>query len=187
MSQDSVMTLMQAHGLWLVGPMAVIEGPIVTVIAAYLAKLGFMNIWAVYAVCVLGDLIGDALYYWIGRFGPAILSDRWMARLGMTEARKLSLEGHFAAKGGRTILVGKWTHSAGLPIMLASGAARMNFPAYLAYNLVGTLPKTAVFTLIGWFIGSAYSAIDTWIWRVSLALIIAFVLALLVVWQRRRP
>ena len=54
MTQDAVLTLMQGHGLWLVGPMAVIEGPIVTVIAAYLAKLGYMNIWAVYAVCVLG-------------------------------------------------------------------------------------------------------------------------------------
>ena len=41
MTQDAVLHLMQAHGLWLVGPMAVIEGPIVTVIAAYLAKLGY--------------------------------------------------------------------------------------------------------------------------------------------------
>ncbi len=115
MTQDAALHLMQAHGLWLVGPMAVVEGPIVTVIAAYLAKLGYMNIWAVYGVCVLGDLIGDAMYYWIGRLGPALLPDRWLARLGMTEARKLALEGHFATKGGWTILVGKWTHSAGLP------------------------------------------------------------------------
>ena len=187
MTQDAAFHLMQAHGLWLVGPMAVVEGPIVTVIAAYLAKLGYMNIWAVYAVCVLGDLIGDAMYYWIGRLGPALLPDRWLARLGMTEARKLALEGHFATKGGWTILVGKWTHSAGLPIMLASGAARMNFPVYMAYNVVGTVPKTAVFTLIGWFIGSAYTAIDTWIWRVSLGLVVGLVVVLLVLWQRRRP
>jgi len=84
-------------------------------------------------------------------------------------------------------LVGKWTHSAGLPIMLASGAARMNFPVYMAYNVAGTLPKTAVFTLIGWFIGSAYTAVDTWIWRVSLGLVVGVVLVLLVLWQRRRP
>jgi membrane protein DedA with SNARE-associated domain len=71
--------------------------------------------------------------------------------------------------------------------MLASGAARMNFPVYMAYNVVGTLPKTAVFTLIGWFIGSAYTAIDTWIWRVSLGLVVGLVLFLLLLWQRRRP
>jgi len=187
MTQDAVLALMQAHGLWLVGPMAVIEGPIVTVIAAYLAKLGYMQILAVYAVCVLGDLIGDALYYWIGRLGPALLPDHWMARLGMTKARQLSLEGHFATKGGWTILVGKWTHSAGLPIMLASGAARMNFAAYMAYNVAGTLPKTAVFTLIGWFIGSAYAAVDTWIWRISIGMVVGLVVVLLILWHRKRP
>ncbi|MEI6799361.1 MAG: VTT domain-containing protein [Pseudomonadota bacterium] len=187
MAQDTALALMQAHGLWLVGPMAVIEGPIVTVIAAYLAKLGYMQIFAVYAVCVLGDLIGDAMYYWIGRLGPALLPEPWLTRLGMTQARKLSLEGHFASKGGRTILFGKWTHSAGLPIMLASGAARMNFSAYMGYNLLGTLPKTALFTLVGWFIGSAYAAVDTWIWRISLGLVVGLAVVLLAIWQRRRP
>ena len=77
MTQDAVLHLMQAHGLWLVGPMAVIEGPIVTVIAAYLAKLGYMNIWAVYAVCVLGDLIGDRF-----RDRCAVVDDQAVTRDG---------------------------------------------------------------------------------------------------------
>ena len=119
--------------------------------------------------------------------GPALLPERWLTRLGMTQARKLSLEGHFATKGGWTILLGKWTHSAGLAVMLASGAARMNFSVYMAYNLVGTLPKTAAFTLIGWFIGSAYTAVDTWIWRISLGLVVALAVVLLAMWQRQRP
>lgn len=186
MSQDAVLHLMQSHGLWLVGPMAVIEGPIVTVIAAYLAKLGYMQIMAVYLVCVLGDLIGDGMYYWIGRAGPALLPDRWLNRMGITKARQLALEGHFATQGPRTLLLAKWTHSIGLPVMLASGAARMNFTAYMFWNLLGTLPKTAVFTLIGWFIGSAYTAIDTWIWRVSLALIVVLAIGLFLFWRRKR-
>ncbi len=186
MSQDAVLQMMQSHGLWLVGPMAVVEGPIVTVIAAYLAKLGYMDVFAVYVVCVVGDLIGDAMYYWIGRLGPAFLPDRWLTWLGMTKARQMTMEGHFATKGGRTILLGKWAHSVGLPIMLAAGAARMNFTAYMLYNAVGTVPKTAVFTAIGWFVGSAYSAIDTWIWRVSLGLIVAAAIGIFLFWQYKR-
>ena len=187
MTQEALLALMQSHGLWLVGPMAVVEGPIVTVIAAYLAKLGYMTLMGVYLVCVLGDLIGDGMYYWIGRAGPAILPDRWLARLGMTQARQLALEGHFAKSGPRTLLIGKWTQSAGLPIMLASGAARMNFTKYMLWNFAGSVPKTAVFVAIGWFIGSAYSAIDTWIWRVSLGAILAAIVVAFVLWQRKRP
>lgn len=186
MSQEVVLEMMRSHGLWLVGPMAVIEGPIVTVIAAYLAKLGYMTLLGVYLVCLLGDLVGDAMYYWIGRIGPALLPERWLVKLGMTEARSLALNGHFAEKGGRTLLLGKWTHSMGLPIMLASGAARMNFTAYMWYNLVGSIPKTALFVAVGWFLGSAYSAVDTWIWRISLGLALVVAVVLLYLWHRKR-
>ncbi|MEO8243620.1 MAG: VTT domain-containing protein [bacterium] len=170
---DSALQLIQAHGLWLLAPFAVLEGPIVTVIGAYLARLGYMPIVGVYLVCILGDLIGDAFYYSLGRFGPRILSERWQNRLGMTNARKLTLTEHFADKGGRTLLFGKWTHSAGLPIMIASGMGRMNFTAYMAYNLLGTIPKTLLFVALGYFLGHAYASIDTYIYRISLILLVA--------------
>lgn len=183
---DNLLTLIQAHGLWLLAPFAIVEGPIVTVIASYIARMGYMNVYAVYAVCVIGDLVGDAMYYGIGRMGPAFLPERWLNRLGMTEARQLSLGTHFAQKGGRTLLFGKWTHSTGLPIMLASGVARMNFGAYMWYNLLGTVPKTAVFVALGYFIGHAYASIDTYIARVSLALLGLALVVLLVWWYRKR-
>ena len=167
------LTLIQSHGLWLLAPFAVVEGPIVTVIAAYLARLGYMPLIGVYAVCVLGDLIGDALFYGLGRYGPAILPARWQARLGLTQARKLALGDHFAEKGGRTLLFGKWTHTAGMPILIASGMGHMNFAAYMGFNLIGTLPKTLLFVGLGYYIGHAYAAIDTYIYRVSLLLMVA--------------
>ena len=167
---DAALQLIQSHGLWLLAPIAVLEGPIVTVIAGSLARLGYMPVAGVYLVCVLGDLIGDAVLYGLGRAGPHFLPLRWQQRLGITAARKVALETHFAEKGGRTILFGKWTHSAGAPIMVASGAARMNFAAYMGWNLLGTVPKTLLFVVIGYFIGHAYSLIDTYIYRLSLLL-----------------
>ena len=167
---NAAMQLIQSHGLWVLAPFAVLEGPIVTVIAAYLARLGYMSLIGVFVICILGDLIGDALFYGLGRYGPGLLSERWQERLGITKARQTALEEHFAEKGGRTLLFGKWTHSAGMAIMIASGAARMNFMAYMGYNLLGTLPKTALFMVVGYFIGEAYSSIDTYIYRISIGL-----------------
>jgi membrane protein DedA with SNARE-associated domain len=179
------MQLIQSHGLWVLAPFAILEGPIVTVIAAYLARLGYMPVMGVYAVCVLGDLIGDAALYGLGRAGPQVLPERWQARLGINLARKAALENHFAEKGGRTLLFGKWTHSAGMPILIASGAARMNFAAYMGWNLLGTLPKTLLFVVIGYFIGHAYTSIDTYIYRISL-LLTAVILAVVGLWLHKR-
>lgn len=183
---ENVLQLIQSHGLWLLAPFAILEGPIATVIASYLARMGYMNVFAVYVVCVLCDLLGDAMYYGIGRMGPAFLPERWLARMGLNEARQLALTDHFATKGGRTLLFGKWTHSTGLPIMLASGMARMNFAAYMWYNLIGTVPKTAVFVALGYFIGHAYASIDTYIARISLVLLGVALTLLLYVWLRRK-
>jgi membrane protein DedA with SNARE-associated domain len=183
---DNLLQLIQSHGLWLLVPFAIIEGPIVTVIAAYLAHLGYLNVWAVYAVCLISDLVGDAMYYGIGRLGPRFLPAAWLDRIGLSQARQIALSGHFTAKGGRTLLIGKWTHSTGLPIMLASGLARMNFAVYMWYNLLGSVPKTALFVLLGYFIGAAYASIDTYIARISLVLLAAVVVTGLVLWYRRK-
>lgn len=185
-TMDHLLALIQSYGLWILAPFSIIEGPIVTVIASYVARLGYMNVYAVYVVCVIGDLVGDAMYYGIGRLGPRFLPERWLTKLGMTEARQLSLGEHFANKGGRTLLFGKWTHSTGLPIMLASGVARMNFASYMWYNLLGTVPKTALFVALGYFIGHAYASIDTYIARISLGLLGAALVAVLYFWYRQK-
>lgn len=183
---DAVMALIQGYGLWILAPFAIIEGPIATVLAAYLAHEGYMNLAAVYAVCVAGDLIGDALLYLVGRYGAGRLPVAITQRLGMTEARKLAMTQHFTAKGGRTLMFAKITHSAGLPILIASGMAKMNVTLYMWYNLLGTLPKTAVLVLIGYYFGAAYGLIDAYIYRISLVVFILLIFGGGVyLWRRR--
>ena len=64
---DTVLNTLQTHGLALLFPLAILEGPIVTVIAAYVARLGYLNIVAVYVVVVVADLVGDVVSSMIGR------------------------------------------------------------------------------------------------------------------------
>ena len=59
--------LIKAHGLLLLTPLAVIEGPIVTVIAAYLARLNYFSLLTVIVVVIMADLIGDICFYLLGR------------------------------------------------------------------------------------------------------------------------
>lgn len=179
------MALIQAHGLWILAPFTVLEGPIVTILAAYLAQRGFMPVIGVYLVCIAGDLVGDALLYALGRFGAGRLPARVTRFLGMTQARQLALSAHFTERGGRSILFGKWTHSAGAPILIAAGMARMQFAPYLWFNLLGTVPKTLVLVLVGYYFGAAYGVIDTYIYRGSLMLLALVVLGGGLLWWRR--
>ncbi len=178
-------TLLRTNGLPLLFPLAVIEGPIVTVIAGWLARLGYFPLrWAM-VVLVLADLLGDSLLYALGRAGPDLLRQKWQLALGVTEARIAQVAEHFARRGGRTLLVAKLTHSFGFAALVAAGASRMSFPAFLFFNLVGTIPKTLFFLLLGYAVGEAHVAIDSWIWRASLGVVVLGV-AIFGIWYGKR-
>ncbi|HHC30192.1 MAG TPA: DedA family protein [Rhodobacterales bacterium] len=178
---DQAMQLMQSHGLWLLAPIAIIEGPIITVIAGYLAHLGAFSLGAAYVIVVLADLVGDALFYLFGRNGLGWLSPRWRNRLGLTEDRLAGLAEHFDAKGGRTLILGKLTHTLGALALIAAGMAHMRFVPFLWYNLVATLPKSLFFLALGYGLGAAYKQVDAYIFWFSLVPLVAVAL-----WALRR-
>ncbi len=174
---DTITSLIETHGLLVLAPVSILEGPIITVIAAYLAKLGYMNLYAVYVIVVMGDLIGDALFYGFGHGGLRLVPQRWQKRLGLNETRLTSLVENFNRRGGRILVMGKLTHSVGAAILVAAGMAKMPFWKFLWYNLLATLPKSLFFMVIGYTLGYATSAVDSYIFRVSAVMLVLILMA----------
>jgi membrane protein DedA with SNARE-associated domain len=77
-------------------------------------------------------------------------------------------------RAGAMLLFGKLTHSAGFAVLLAAGAARVDLRRFLAFNLLGTLPKVLVLVLLGYWFGRLYAA---WQGDLRLAGLVGFVLA----------
>ena len=50
----TLVSVMSSYGMWVLTPLAVVEGPIVTVIAGYLASRSILSLWQVIP-CVTGD------------------------------------------------------------------------------------------------------------------------------------
>ncbi len=182
---DTTVHILETRGLLLLFLIAIVEGPIVTVIGAYVASLGYLNIFAVYFTVVAADLVGDAIFYMLGRAGNGVILTRWGPHFGVNEKRLLALEDHFRSHGGKTLLIGKLTHSAGFMILLAAGASRMSFYTFIWYNLLGTIPKSLFFLLIGYILGYAYNEIDSYIFRASLVIFVA-ILIIVSIWFGRR-
>lgn len=180
---ETVIALVKAHGIALIAPLSIIEGPIVTVIAAYLASLAYLNIYAVIVVVILGDLAGDIVLYGAGRWGSGA---KWMAKLGLTEERLAGLTTHFQGKGARTLFIGKWTHSAGAAVLFAAGVARMPFAAFMFWNTLATVPKSLLFVAIGYSFGHLYNRIEGWIARGSAVMLTLIVAAVVLWWWNRR-
>jgi len=176
--------ILAVYGYAALLPLMTIEGPAVTVFSGFLAAQGLFDLAGVYAVAVLGDLIGDLLHYAAGRWAagrwmaqpsadqpPADRRGRWAARL---RQRVSVLAPQIRTRAGAMLLFGKLTHSAGFAVLLAAGAARVNLRRFLAFNLLGALPKVLVLVLFGYWFGRLYAA---WQGDLRLAGLVGFVLA----------
>lgn len=178
---ELALSLVATHGLALVAPLALIEGPIITVIAAWLAQQQVLDLRLVLLTVVLADLAGDALLYLAGRGGGRRLMRLLRVREERVEALALRLRGSAA----QVLILAKLTHAAGAPVLFAAGAARVPFGLFMLCNLAATLPKTAVFVALGWWFGSSYDSFGGWIAAASVVLVLGVVLAWLI--ARRSP
>lgn len=167
-------------------PIMVAEGPIITVIAGFLCSLGYMDVFVVVLLSISGDIVGDGLFYATGRWGRRRLIERWGHFIGLTQERIKSTERYYEKHAGKTLIMAKLTHAPGLIVNVSAGVVRMPFGFFLWYNLLGTIPKSLFFTVIGYYFGSMYQQINGYIDRISLIIFgILFLIVILFLLRRK--
>jgi membrane protein DedA with SNARE-associated domain len=108
---------------------------------------------------VVGDLVGDLGHYVIGRWLPRVVPVRWRWA-GRVSARAAAAAPLVRANAGKVLLIGKLTHSAGFAVLLAAGAVRVPLAPFLAWNFLGTVPKSAVLLVIGYCFGRLWLSLQ---------------------------
>lgn len=147
--------------------LAIVEGPIVTVIAGFLSSTHVLNFLLVYIVIIFGDLAGDAIYYLIGYKGRSGLLSRWGKYLGVDIKSVESLEEKFQSHSGKILILGKLSHGIGGAVLLAAGLARYSFWRFIFYNGVATLIKSLGLLFIGFYFGKSLTVINSYLGKVA--------------------
>lgn len=139
----------------------VVEGPVASVVAGFVVSLGLMNFIVTYVIVIVGDLVGDVIYYILGRWGRRGFVEKWGHYIGIHETHVENIERFFIEKGGRTLILGKLSHGVGGMFLFAAGAANMHFGKFVWYNFVATIIKSLALILIGFYFGTAISKINS--------------------------
>ncbi|OHA19735.1 MAG: hypothetical protein A2836_00210 [Candidatus Taylorbacteria bacterium RIFCSPHIGHO2_01_FULL_45_63] len=176
MSLEAIIALLTTYKYLLLFPIVVVEGPIITVIAGFLSSLGQLNFFISYAIAVVGDVVGDCIYYALGFYGRQKFIERWGRFLGITLERVEKMDKHFEKHSGKTLIIGKLSHAVGSLVLVAAGMAKVPFWKFVWYNFIATLPKSLILLLIGFYFGETYAKINTYL---DYTAIISTVLAVL--------
>ncbi len=169
-SLDKIISWLMVYKYEVLFPIAVAEGPIVTILGGFLSSLGYLNLFAVFAVVLLGDIVGDIIYYSLGRFLGRKCIEKYGHYIGFHQEYFLSFESKFEKHSGKTLIISKITHFFGGYFLVIAGITKMPFLRFVFFSFIGTLPKSLLLLLVGFYFGKMYVLIDNYFNDIGFAL-----------------
>ncbi len=160
LAQALVLVLQYKYAIML--PLAIIEGPILSVIGGFLMHQGYLDFWPMYLTLMLGDLIGDTVWYAIGRHAARPFINRYGHKFGFTDERIAVVDGIFKRHKRKTLLISKLTTGFGLApiVLMTAGSLGIGFGEYILLNTIGQFAWSGFLIVMGVYFGKFYVAID---------------------------
>lgn len=141
-------------------PLAIVEGPIIAVIAGFLCTEGYLNLFIVYPIIVFGDIIGDTLCYMFGLWGVPPFLKRFIVKLGLKPGNIDKVRVYFDANPRKTISLSKITLGIGIAGIYLAGNARIPYHRFIKICLITSALQYIIYLAIGLLFGSAYKQIS---------------------------
>lgn len=160
----------------------IIEGTFITVVSAFLASLGFFDIFVVLFLSIIGDVISDIGLYLVGYFGGEKVINFVETKIkhnGVPLSSKL--KEIFKQKGEKIIFFVKSTTGLCFTTFLLAGAIRMNFAKFLIFSVLGGIFWSSLLVTLGYFFGYAADQISQYIKYAGLAIFTFVILLILII------
>jgi len=160
---QEILNFLGDWGYFIILPLMIIEGPIVTILSAMLASFGILNVWVVLIFSMFGDVIGDVVLYWLGKKWGMNFVDNAGKYVGITRKLVLKMEKYFQSHGGKTIFAVKSTTGLCWATFVAAGIVKMDFYKFVKYSILGGIVWSGFLVVIGYFYGYMWREIGQYI------------------------
>ena len=136
----------------------IIEGPIVMIAAGFLLNLGAFDFIPLFTALVLGDLLGDVIWYYIGYHFSATFINKFGRFFGLTPEIFEKVKIIFHKHHSRILFYSKFVMGFGLAIyiLMVAGASRVNFAKYMLLNTIGEFFFVGMLMFLGFHFGRFY-------------------------------
>jgi membrane protein DedA with SNARE-associated domain len=160
--QEWLILLVKQHPILVYGVIVLVsfvEGPILAMICGLLIKLGDIPFIPAYTALMIGDLIGDVVWYNIGYyFGPLFIG-RFGKYFGITENGVATVKRIFHKYSNQILIISKITMGFGFALvtLVTAGITKIPFGRYLALNFLGQFVWTGLLLYVGYLLGNLYT------------------------------
>ncbi len=154
----------------------VVEGPIVTYIAAFASSLGLLNIYIIFLLASLGNIMGDIILYYIGKFGKQGIIEKYFKKRRLKKSLIKKIEYSLKNHTGKTLAFVKTVPPFAVPSLIMAGIVDVPIEKFLLYSIPVSALSGLVFSVLGFYTGEAYKNFAIYFKRVELAVSATLVL-----------
>lgn len=155
--------LIYSYSYYILYPLVVIEGPVITIIAGFLASTNFLDPIPAYLTILAGNLTGDIIYYSAGRWWFTSSIRKLTNFFKVREDRVERIESQLRKHSGKILFFGKLSHILSGLILVASGVVEVPIGKYLLFCFLAEVPKSLILLSVGYFFGSTVSNYNKYI------------------------
>lgn len=174
------------HGYPFLFVLMLVEGPVVTAAAAFAAALHYMNVWIVFLLSILANLIPDLIYYAIGYWGRESFINKYGHYIGITPERVVAIERMAEQHSGKSLILIKMVPFIATPGLILVGATRMDVKKYALWSLGIILPSSGLYLVLGYYFGAAYATIERYLHMGAYIAVAAAAIVVIAVYFQRK-
>lgn len=141
------------------------------------------QLWQLLVFIPIAAILGGQVGYWIGRnLGTAMFKPdaRFLKQKYLEEAHLF-----FEQRGPIAIVIARFVPIVRTLAPLTAGAARMSYPVFTLFNIVGAIVWSVGLTLLGYWLGR-FEVVQKLLEPIVIAIVVVSVLPMFIEWYKRR-
>lgn len=157
MDLGNMSQLIVEYRYWILVPLAFLEGPIVAFSAGFLASLGYFNPFAVLGVLIGKDILLDAFFYYLGRWGNrGELIKRYSRKVGVTAEHWDIVDRLWDQHPWKTMFLSKVAYGLSYPFLVSAGLTNISYKRFWFYAIQISLLQYGLLMVLGYYFGNSY-------------------------------
>lgn len=152
----------------------------------YLVSTGKLNFFWTGMAGTIGGTVGSILSYLLGLWGGRPFLLRYGRYIGINQQRLAMADYWFDRYGEATVFFTRLMPVIRTFISLPAGISGMNFPRFVIYTFLGSLPWCFFLTYLGVKLGEHWEDLKIWFHRADVLVVAAIAVAVLYLWHRSK-
>lgn len=179
-THEIILKYINAYGYAFIFFGTFLEGELVLLAGAFMARMGILNLWEVFIVSFIGAVVGDNFWFYVGEFGGHEILNKFGRLVGISHGRVEKGKDFLRKYGEKAVFFARFVFGFRLTTAVAAGSLSMPHGKFLRANALGAIVWVGAVGSLGFLLGKSFELLAKLVKRTEIVLLILAVLAIII-------